>query len=882
MDAVRAVYQLLTKPIFSGLVKKIDLLISASLSHYCENVAPLSGRQTAKAVKDAVWGMIDLTEQEIIVLDSPILQRLRYVKQLGVTYLTYPTASYSRFEHTLGAMHQAERMLRAIAARSKAKDELLSEKVTVRLAAMLHDIGHLPLSHVAERYYSERECTDLVLLREVEEIKNEIALTLPARVHRFSECLSIGLALTPSFTQLLRKAGYTQVQIAEAILSIVGRPPSLERAFLAQIITNVIDADKLDYMFRDAFYTGVPLGVDLERLLYKLRCLTVPHDQCPEDMRQMFSGRGDARVLGTDLPGQRHAYDLSASRTMLFERVYHHHKTLAAERMVLRMLDNLKLHPAELLVEDDRFFSGYAKDKHPDENHEYLESLDTRHLPRRSFAMSYGFLKPVLARRGDEIPEVPDAAKEAWDALEYDINDAHKRLALEREICNVASQIAVELGVDLGPFEVWIDTAPGSFELPEVDLLIERPDETVTKQASFPADAAAFAKNPFALSYVYVTGAGQRGREIVFLAIEILFARRFQLALGRLAADHAKIKWEAIQEDKRIIEAKYPTYFNAIRAIRPVSAVARTSSATARISKLAERFGHYDVGDGIRINADRLRSYLDQFPEKLVPAMLKVLEGIKFLDREQLGRKFSETICEGASAGDVCVPLSDKLDKSAAHLAYFLADKPEVRLITLQDAIDGPGSITFVDDCLLSGSQARTVLQTWFGMSKDLDEPLTEELEPIDRGLLKEKSVRFRFLFATDAGINSLKELSMVCDLGDDVSARTIVSKAPRQLDEVLVNEKDVVSELRAFLADVGSQLLKSTKGVTSPEKWTEDRCKGFALGYGGFEQLLVMSYNTPTATITALWKGGQVGEVPWLPLFPRRNEESPLVSVSD
>src|SRR5258707_401971 len=103
---------------FADLLERVEKTISPLLASYRRGlpVGPAPGG--VKAIKDAVWGMIDVQPCECVVLDSPPLQRLRRIRQLGVTYLTYPTAGYSRFEHTLGAMHQAERMLRAIATRS--------------------------------------------------------------------------------------------------------------------------------------------------------------------------------------------------------------------------------------------------------------------------------------------------------------------------------------------------------------------------------------------------------------------------------------------------------------------------------------------------------------------------------------------------------------------------------------------------------------------------------------------------------------------------------------------------------------------------------------------------------------------------------------------
>src|SRR5215469_6659155 len=161
MSALDLVAVLRRRPYFADLLKRIDGSISPLLDSYRRNLR--DGRPGVKAIKDAVWGMIDVRPEECVVLDSPPLQRLRRIRQLGATYLTYPTGGYSRFEHTLGAVHQAERMLRAVATRSQDGDAVLGHIQVVRLAALLHDVGHLPLSHVTERFYGEEECPDAAL-----------------------------------------------------------------------------------------------------------------------------------------------------------------------------------------------------------------------------------------------------------------------------------------------------------------------------------------------------------------------------------------------------------------------------------------------------------------------------------------------------------------------------------------------------------------------------------------------------------------------------------------------------------------------------------------------------------------------------------------------
>src|SRR3990170_676742 len=93
-----------------------------------------------KFIRDPIYGFIELKNSEIRLLDSPFLQRLRRIKQLGNTHLVYPSACHSRFEHSLGVLHVANRMTHKI--------KLPTSQIrVVRYAAMLHDIGHGPLSH---------------------------------------------------------------------------------------------------------------------------------------------------------------------------------------------------------------------------------------------------------------------------------------------------------------------------------------------------------------------------------------------------------------------------------------------------------------------------------------------------------------------------------------------------------------------------------------------------------------------------------------------------------------------------------------------------------------------------------------------------------------
>jgi len=179
-----------------------------------------------KFIRDSVHGNLQLENFEVKLVDTPQVQRLRRIKQLGFTYLVYPGANHTRFEHSMGAMFLA----------SKLADHLDlddDEKEIVRISAILHDVGHGPFSHVSEA---------------VLDYSHEI---FTSKVIKGSQIADI---LSESFDP------------REIIDVINGKGP------LGQIISGELDVDRMDYLLRDSHYTGVAYGViDVERLIYNMK-----------------------------------------------------------------------------------------------------------------------------------------------------------------------------------------------------------------------------------------------------------------------------------------------------------------------------------------------------------------------------------------------------------------------------------------------------------------------------------------------------------------------------------------------------------------------------------------------------------------------------------
>lgn len=196
----------------------------------------------ALEVRDPIHGFIHRAEHEQQIIDTALFQRLRRIKQLAMAALVYPGALHTRFEHSLGALHVAGRMAVGL----QLSD---SERRLVRLAALLHDVGHGPFSHVSEpllERFAQRDKLKWVPEQQVHE-----ALT--------AQIIRIAPALQGPLGDIERE------HIAGLLLGTYGD------SILKEIISGPLDADKQDYLLRDSYFCGVKYGVyDIERFVHAL------------------------------------------------------------------------------------------------------------------------------------------------------------------------------------------------------------------------------------------------------------------------------------------------------------------------------------------------------------------------------------------------------------------------------------------------------------------------------------------------------------------------------------------------------------------------------------------------------------------------------------
>ncbi len=196
-----------------------------------------STTEVFKEFSDPIYGFIKADYRELHLIDSLIFQRLRHIKQLGLTYLVFPSAQHSRFEHALGVMHLADRLYTEIEGEGDPRVRSI-----IRLAGLLHDLGHPPFSHTTE-----------VLLPE----------------EKTHEDLTRRIILETEIYGILRKVFQFDHEEVELLVRLtLGEPENGEEALLSEIITGQFGADRMDYLRRDAFFCGVSYGLfDHERLL---------------------------------------------------------------------------------------------------------------------------------------------------------------------------------------------------------------------------------------------------------------------------------------------------------------------------------------------------------------------------------------------------------------------------------------------------------------------------------------------------------------------------------------------------------------------------------------------------------------------------------------
>jgi hypothetical protein len=244
-----------------------------------------------RVFRDPVHGLIELRGDDralVAILETRAFQRLRRIKQMGFAWLVYPGAEHSRFGHALGAFHVAQRVVQAL--------ELAPDLARhVKIAALLHDVGHGPFSHAWEHVFpgSDHERWGMRIATEPGELRDALA------------------ALAADLPAVLA-----------SFWAKTYRP-----AFARKLVSSQLDVDRLDYLLRDGHYSGAGYATfDLDWILHALRIETVRADEDPADLVVDYR-RGKYAV-------EQYLF----ARSYMYAQVYHHKTVRAAEWMFIKLM----------------------------------------------------------------------------------------------------------------------------------------------------------------------------------------------------------------------------------------------------------------------------------------------------------------------------------------------------------------------------------------------------------------------------------------------------------------------------------------------------------------------------------------------------------------
>jgi hypothetical protein len=325
-------------------------------------------------IKDPVHGYVYITEMEKEIIDSFPVQRLRRLRQLAGAEYVYPGANHTRFEHSVGVMYLAGKVLENPNIMQRINED---EAEMVRLAALLHDVGHGPFSHVFEHLLDKK---------------------LGGKTH---EDITRWIIANSELKDMLNKVGYDPEEIGRLATNALEKP---HKVFLGQIISSAVDVDKLDFVVRDTHHTGAEYGfVDVFRLIHAFDVLN-----------------GD---LAVDLGALSALESFIIARIESFKSIYFHRVGRSAQIMLAMAMEKANEElgltsfktPEEYLAMDD--YTVWTMLKNCEKSSEIIKNLERRKMLKcayeRTFYQKDAVISNIFSKEAHRKELQMDIAKKA-------------------------------------------------------------------------------------------------------------------------------------------------------------------------------------------------------------------------------------------------------------------------------------------------------------------------------------------------------------------------------------------------------------------------------------------------------------------------------------
>lgn len=852
-------------------------------------------RAAPKEINDPVWGTLTLSGLEVVVLDSPLLQRLRRIKQLGVAHWVYPAATHSRLEHSVGALVLAQRLLRAV----NLGDGPIPDHYAkgIRVAALCHDIGHGVMSHVSENALAYVDSTEELRLEFTERHMTE------AQLGEINSFLLVG---SPAFADLLgiaQSVSGDTIGLPDATTfvqkCIIGARIDPAFPVLHQIVSGPFDADKLDYMTRDAYMSGVPVVTDVNRLIRKVRSTRISRAKTPPPIQRLSNMDTDiVSVIGIDRSGNRTVDELTLGRTLLFDKLYRHHKTRACEAMVTSVLvriaqaavDAGKPWEASMLalrLDDDLLMTGAIESsldgyELSEDAQAVVADVIARLRDRRLFVRAVAFSRKMTSDPYDQDDEQARGLQE----LLAEIEDPIRRRGVADELAALTGQAIDTLGLgtvvadwpgDLRDY-IWVDGVRSAEHLTSSSkaMLVTADGELIPFAAEAPETpqwATAYQQTRDA-AFVFCPA------EIAVptaLAAERFVREQYGVRLPRAGLVAARRSTSGTR-DERVTLAAGGFYDASPAELRPLPARLIEGDVETLLTSVADHLRGYcpplvrpDRAGHDLFDPARVRDFIQQFEtDDLIDTALVVFGGVEIIDRHAVVRPLFDFLAAHPEFEEASLVVFGSAGDSSSIVTYFAMDAgarhPGLRVRELGEALMLDKPILFVDDIIGSGRQSAAIVRAWFGdtgLADELGEVRTVLPEPA-RSMLAAGRPGFCFAVGLEDGEGELTAALEGSGIGDFVVK---VGRQEASLPTIFTAGEVTVAAREAFVSRceaIGDALLSDQ----ADEKRTERR-----LGYGNKGLLITFPYNTPSQALTCLWERGVVDGRPWTPLLPRRRK---------
>jgi HD superfamily phosphohydrolase len=894
----------LASEILDTYVARINRLTEDLLGKYNTQLSGLNpGTIHDKEFNDPVWGTIRLNIAEVIVLDSPIVQRLRRIRQLGVGQFVYPGANHTRLEHSLGVSHQVQRLTESIKVHSSETGygEIGDEWVGIlRMAALCHDIGHGLMSHVVENALKhDDKVVDLTLdfmqekEKDVESQLSEIAayymLKSPAMVTLISQSFRLSEKTVPTdFNERMADC-------------IIGVSNDEKLPLIHEVISGPFDCDKLDYMTRDATMCGVPIVTDVTRLIQKVRATETRTDKLPPELADLVTDvDGTHIVIGVARSGASTLHEVSLGRSLMHDKIYRHHKVRATEAMVASIVSQVgplldefpPMIPFAIL--DDEFMNldverlkglrEAAGIQISDTQIETASDVAARIRNRQLFVRAFAFAQkmPFDAYKDD------GNQREAIEQLIRDTSKGSDRREFVLQIVDYLKKICATLGLtplldafpngDPEPY-IWIDppridVSDASADQSRAYLISE--DRRLVMMSKVSAETRGWADayiNTRDVGYVFCP---REIADLVHIASEIAVRVDRMIIIPREMHSYAKVEPSSVTALRSQL-AGTDFYDGLPRDLRPVSSFLSKAGTTKRLETASSRLSGY-MGPAQRrdahkaesgvLNPAKIRDWVAQFPDEFQDKALIAVESMLLLDRRKINDALVEFLGDDGNErfrGSPLVPIGSPKDGSAL-LTYFAGDSSGLYGNTpqsLPEALSTGRPLVFIDDIIGQGSSVISIFENWLnladtqGLREERGTPLTE----VFADTLRTTPIAIVTSAARTVGLGRIREF-LVDKYHLDVTVHSLLkdSDIPRLANMPVLNSQSPKDDFLSYCQRVGEELLDGS-----------DNANQRGLGYGNEGVLVISAHNTPTMTLTMLWKDGIVEGTQWRPLMPRK-----------